>query len=47
LHKNAIKYAETGCWGFEGFGGNNKTEQLMEDGGEDCFSYHASENASD
>jgi hypothetical protein len=48
MHKNAKIYAATGGWGFEGFGGgNSKTERLVEDGGKDCFSCHASEKAND
>lgn len=47
MYKAANKYAATGGWGFEGFGGNSKTERLVEDGGTDCFSCHASEKAND
>ena len=41
------KFAATGGWGFEGFGGNSKTERLVEGGGKDCFDCHASEKAKD
>lgn len=47
MHKDAKTYAATGGWGFEGFGGNKKTERLTKDGGKGCFDCHTSEKSKD
>lgn len=47
MHKDAVKYAATGGWGFEGFAGNSKTERLVKDGGKSCFDCHISEKGKD
>jgi len=31
MHKDAKKFAATGCWGFEGFGGGDKTNRVVHD----------------
>ena len=38
--KNTKAYEATGGWGFEGFAGDSKTERLVSDGGQGCFSCH-------
>jgi hypothetical protein len=45
--KDSDRYAATGGWGFEGFAGDSRTERLVDDGGESCFSCHASRKAYD
>ncbi len=47
MHKDTKKYAATGGWGFEGFGGNSKTERLTKDGGKGCFGCHAPQKEQD
>jgi hypothetical protein len=47
MHKDSVKYAATGGWGFEGFAGNSKTERLVKDGGKSCFECHMSQKAKD
>ena len=47
MHKHSKKYAATGGWGFEGFGGDSKNERLVKDGGESCFACHTSEKQRD
>jgi hypothetical protein len=29
MHRNAMRYAATGGWGYEGFAGNSKTERVV------------------
>jgi hypothetical protein len=41
--KDSKKYASTGGWGFEGFKGNSHTERLVNDGGQSCYTCHASQ----
>jgi len=45
--KDSNKYQSTGGWGFEGFKGNSHTERLVNDGGQSCFSCHASQKDND
>ena len=41
MHKNAKKYAATGGWGFEGFGGGDKTNRVVRDNAASaCFACH-------
>lgn len=40
---DAVRYADTGNWGFEGFAGNSRSERLVRDGGQSCFACHASQ----
>lgn len=47
MQKDAVKYAATGGWGFEGFAGNSKSERLVKDGGKSCFDCHAAQKAKD
>ena len=47
MYKDSETFAETGGWGYEGFAGNSKTERLVNDGGNVCFSCHLSEKAND
>lgn len=42
MHKDAKKYAATGGWGFEGFGGGDKANRVVRDKAADaCFACHA------
>lgn len=42
MHKDAKKYAATGGWGFEGFGGGDKTNRVVRDSAASaCFACHA------
>ncbi|WP_457668970.1 cytochrome P460 family protein [Thiolapillus sp.] len=45
--KNNARYPATGGWGFEGFKGNSKSERLVTDGGQSCFSCHTSQKNHD
>ncbi|MBL8414637.1 MAG: cytochrome P460 family protein [Propionivibrio sp.] len=42
MHKDAKKYAATGGWGFEGFGGGDKTSRVVRNNAASaCFACHA------
>lgn len=42
MHKDAKKFAETGGWGFEGFGGGDPTQRVVRSEAKNaCFSCHA------
>jgi hypothetical protein len=42
MHKDAKKYAATGGWGFEGFGGGDRTNRVVRDNAANaCFACHA------
>lgn len=42
MHKDAKKFAKTGGWGFEGFGGGAKTKRVVgNDAATACFACHA------
>ncbi len=47
MQKDSTKNASTGGWGFEGFASDSKTERLVTDGGQSCFSCHQSVKESD
>ena len=47
MTKDSDRYAATGGWGFEGFADDSRTERLVDDGGQSCFSCHASRKAND
>lgn len=47
MHKDGKRFAATGGWGFEGFKGDSKTERLVTDNGQSCFSCHASQKERD
>lgn len=47
MKKNSKRYAKTGGWGFEGFKGNSRSERLVSDGGQSCFSCHTSQKDHD
>ncbi len=47
MQKDSAAYASKGGWGFEGFAGDSKTERLVADGGQSCFSCHQSQKESD
>lgn len=48
MHKDAKRYAATGGWGFEGFGGGDKTNRVVRDNAADaCFACHAPQKAQD
>ena len=42
MHKDAKKFTETGGWGFEGFGGGDPDQRVVQSDAKDaCFSCHA------
>jgi hypothetical protein len=41
--KNRVQYSETGGWGFEGFKGDSRTERMVTDPKQQCFSCHQSQ----
>lgn len=42
MHKDAKKYAATGGWGFEGFGGGDQSKRVVgENAASACFACHA------
>lgn len=42
MHKDAKQYAATGGWGFEGFGGGDRTNRVVGDNAASaCFACHA------
>lgn len=43
MEKDSRKFIATGGWGFEGFGGNSKSNRITKDGGKSCFDCHSSE----
>lgn len=48
MHKDAKKYAATGGWGFEGFGGGDSTNRVVgSNAASACFSCHAPQKDSD
>ena len=47
MHRDGNKFASTGGWGFEGFGGDSKTQRLVSDGGSSCFGCHVPQKESD
>lgn len=42
MQRDSRRWSTTGGWGFEGFGGDSKTERLVTDGGASCFACHQS-----
>jgi hypothetical protein len=41
MHKDAMKYADTGGWGFEGFAGGDATQPVVGDhAASACFACH-------
>lgn len=48
MHKDAKKYAATGGWGFEGFGGGARDKRVVgSDAASACFGCHAPQKDSD
>jgi hypothetical protein len=48
MHKNAKKYAATGGWGFEGFGGGDKANRVVRDNAASaCFACHEPQKSQD
>ena len=48
MHKDAKKYAETGGWGFEGFGGGDKMNRVVGDNAASaCFACHEPQKSFD
>lgn len=48
MHKDAKKYAATGGWGFEGFGGGDRTNRVVRDNAASaCFACHAPQKDND
>ncbi len=45
--KDSASFSATGGWGFEGFKGNSRTQRLVNDGGESCYTCHTSEKDND
>ena len=44
MHKDAKKFTATGGWGFEGFGGGDKTNRVVRDNAASaCFACHESQ----
>jgi hypothetical protein len=42
MHKDAKRFAATGGWGFEGFGGGDRTNRVVRDNAANaCFACHA------
>ncbi len=46
MYKDSKRFKETGGWGFEAFKGNTK-ERAVKNAEQDCFSCHASQEATD
>lgn len=48
MHKDSKKYRATGGWGFEGFGGGDRTNRVVgENAASACFACHAPQKAQD
>ena len=48
MHKDAKKFAATGGWGFEGFGGGDKTNRVVRDNAASaCFACHEPQKGQD
>jgi hypothetical protein len=48
MHKDAMKFAATGGWGFEGFGGGDRTNRVVgENAASACFGCHAPQKDQD
>jgi len=48
MHKDAKKFAATGGWGFEGFGGGDKTKRVVGDNAASaCFACHEPQKGHD
>jgi len=45
--KDKKRFAATGGWGFEGFGGDSSTKRLVNDGGVGCYQCHTSQEKKD
>ncbi|MEZ5572793.1 MAG: cytochrome P460 family protein [Halioglobus sp.] len=48
MHKDAMKFAATGGWGFEGFGAGDRTNRVVgENAASACFGCHAPQKDQD
>jgi cytochrome c553 len=48
MHKDSKAYAQTGGWGFEGFGGNSRTTRLVRaNAATACYACHIAQGPSD
>ena len=47
MTKDSKAYKATGGWGYEGFAGDSKSKRLVGDGGQGCYSCHASQKSND
>ena len=48
MHKDAKAYAETGGWGFEGFGGDSRTNRVVgANAATACYACHTAQERSD
>ncbi len=47
MEKDTNRFSKTGGWGYEGFGGDSKTERLTNDGGASCYGCHSSQQGQD
>ncbi|WP_022949407.1 cytochrome P460 family protein [Methylohalobius crimeensis] len=46
MERDAERFAATGGWGFEGFGGGDPSKRLVTDGGQGCYGCHTSQKDS-
>ncbi len=47
MEYDAVRFSETGGWGFEVFADNSKTERVVEDAGTSCFGCHTAAKGTD
>jgi hypothetical protein len=48
MHKDSKRYRDTGGWGFEGFGGGDRSNRIVgENAASACFACHAPQKAQD
>ena len=48
MHKDSKAYAETGGWGFEGFGGDSRTNRVVgANAATACYACHTAQKQSD
>lgn len=47
MEKNSNRFAETGGWGFEAFGGGDPSKRVVTNAKEQCFTCHESQKSKD
>jgi len=47
MEKDSKRFAATGGWGFEGFGGGDRQKRVVSNAKEQCFTCHESQKAKD